>query len=188
MASNKYVKVKISGNLFKADKLPLAIDAILTDVGEEAASFMRSITSESDVSKRLTHSITWQTQTKGSNAKGVYRDEDKIDKPTEAGVLYVGSNAPHAASRNTHAGIHRDDEGSEEFIESLSKWANVVLGISKDSPDMYDRARFWYLVDAMRNEVQYGIPFLDPTANAIPAFVKSAVRRCLKLAKGPIGK
>ena len=42
---------------------------------------------------------------------------------------------PHALYRDTYSGIHMNPEGSEEFIESLSKWANQVLGISKDDPD-----------------------------------------------------
>lgn len=184
----KYVKVTIQGEMFKGEKLPLAVEAMLNDVGAASVQAMKHITQENDVSKRLSHSITWQTKDKGSNAMGQHKNEDQIDKPSEAGVLYVGSDAPHALYRDTYSGIHMNPEGSEEFIKSLSKWANQVLGISKDDPDPHNRMRFWYLVDHIRNEKTFGVQFLQPTADQIPQFVKSAFRRAYKLAKGKVGK
>ena len=185
---SKYVKVELSGDIFKGNKLPLAIDAMLNDVGEASAQYMRGITQENDVSKRLSNSITWQTSTKGSNAKGPHKNEDTISKPTEAGTVLIGSAAPHAKYRDDYSGIHISDDGSKEFIESLSEWAEQVLGIGKDNPDPERQMRFWYLVEHIRNEKTWGVPFIEPTADQIPRFVKSSARRSLKLAEGKLGK
>lgn len=182
----KYTKVTIKGEMFKGDKLGIAVDAILADVGSSSASFMRGITRESDVSRRLSDSITWQTKDRGSNAYGEHKQEDKIEKPTEAGVVLVGSGAPHALYRDTYSGVHVTSDGSEEFIEELSKWASTVLGISKDSPDPYDQMRFWYLVEHIRNEKTFGIPFIDPTVAVVPKFVTSALKRAVKLSIGKV--
>lgn len=184
----KYVKVIIKGEMFSGDKLPLAVEGMLNDIGASSVHFMKGITGESDVSKRLTHSITWQTKERGSNAVGQHKNEDQIDKPNEEGVLLVGSGAPHALYRDTYAGIHVNPEGSKEFIESLNEWAKKVLGISKDSPDPYEQMRFWYLVEDMRNEKQFGVPFIEPTADQIPDFTKRAFKRSIRLAKKKVDK
>ena len=40
----KYVKVTIQGEMFKGDKLPLAVEAMLNDVGAASVKAMRDIT------------------------------------------------------------------------------------------------------------------------------------------------
>lgn len=183
----KFVKVTIKGEMFKGDKLALSVNAMLADIGEASVQAMKEITHESDVSHRLSDSITWQMSDRGSNAFGEHRQEDKIDKPAENGVILVGSGAPHAFYRDTYSGIHQTDEGTEQFIESLNEWANAVLGISKDSPDPRDQMRFWYLVEHIRNErITPGEAFIDPTIAKVPKFASSAFKRASKLAVGKV--
>lgn len=175
--AKKYTRLTIKGEMFDGKKLSLAVDAMLTDVGASSVQAMKEITSDNDVSKRLSNSISWQMQNKGSNAQGEYASEDEIEKPSEVGVLYVGSDAPHAYVRDTYSGIHRTDDGSEEFIKSLSEWANQVLGISKDDPDPYNQFRFWELVKKIRDRDTPGREFVNPTANQVPDFLKKAFRQ-----------
>lgn len=175
--ARKHTSLTIKGDMFDGKKLSMAVEAMLTDVGAESVRAMKDITSDNDVSKRLSNSVTWQMQNKGSNAQGEYASEDTIEKPSEIGVLYVGSDAPHAYVRDTYSGIHRTDDGSEAFIKSLSEWANQVLGISKDDPDPYNQFRFWELVKEIRYKDTPGREFVNPTSDMVPSFLKKSFRQ-----------
>lgn len=182
----KFVKVTIKGEMFKGDKLALSINAMLADIGSASAHAMKEITHKSDVSNRLSDSITWQMSDRGSNAFGEHKSEDKIDKPSESGVLLVGSGAPHAFYRDTYSGVHTSSDGSEEFIDSLNEWAEKVLGIGRDNPDPDKQYRFWCLVKAIRDGITPGEAFIDPTIAKVPNFASSAFKRASKLAVGKV--
>lgn len=175
------------GEMPKSDKIEIGVEALLADIGSRAASKMREYTKDHTVSKRLWNSITWQTSTKGSNAYGEHKSEDKIEKPKESGTLYVGSAAPHAYYQENGSGPHTHPEGSDEFVDSLEQWAIKVLGISRESPDAWDRMRFWYLVEEIRARGTPGSPFVQPTVDELPSIIRSAWKTAYKQFLGKTG-
>jgi len=177
---NKYCKIEWRGKIIDSSKISVGVQALLADVGSATVAEMKEHTKEHDVSKRLSNSITWQTSNKGSNAYGEHRDEDKIDSPTEDGVLYVGSNAPHALFREIGSGIHRTADGHEQFEESMKEWCKAVLGIDPDrSPgEAYD---FAMVLKHVRDNFTDAAPFLAPTMPEIPKIVNNAWLRAEKL-------
>ena len=177
----KSCKIEWSGEKIDPSKMSIGVQAMLADVGAATAVEMKSHTKEHDVSKRLSNSITWQTKDRGSNALGEHRKDDRLESPKEDGMLYVGSGAPHALFRESGSGPHKNPEGSEEFLDSLDKWAIQVLGISRESPSAYDRYRFWMLVDSIRKNGTEAAPFLAPTMPEIPKIVASAWYKAVKL-------
>ena len=64
--AKKHTRLTIKGEMFDGKKLSLAVDAMLTDVGASSVQAMKDITSDNDASKRLSNSISWQMQNKGS--------------------------------------------------------------------------------------------------------------------------
>lgn len=177
----KSCKVEWSGVKIDPLKIPIGVQALLADIGMATAAEMRSHTKDHDVSKRLSNSITWQTSDRGSNAYGEHRNEDKLDKPKEDGVLYVGSAAPHALFREIGSGPHKNPEGSQQFLDSLNEWTIAVLGVDRDSPDPAIRYHYWNIVKDIRAHGTEAKPFLEPTIPEIPKIAAQAWFRAIKL-------
>jgi len=174
-------KITLSGEITKAstEQMSKAIKGILYKVGDSAARKMRVITKESDATGRLTGSITWQTTDKGTGVRGRAKQSDRIDAPADGWTVDIGSAAPHAVYREKESGVHRNKEGSAEFIKAMKEWYQIRFGRSADGSED-DKEIFWDIVFAIRNSVTEGKPFVHPIREEIIPVAMTAMRAAFR--------
>lgn len=169
----KYAKWELDGWIasdFEAHlNSPDGIDRVLQDTGVYGVKVMRDITKESDVSKRLTRSIMYITNTNLSSAvRGEY-PQDTLQAPTTKYTLFVGSGAPHAPYRETYSGLHRSSVGKEDFEKSLKEWCAQVLNINPDGSEE-DKNAYHAIKNHIQNNITEGKPFVLPNIERITKY------------------
>lgn len=138
------------------------LQSALNEVGAMGVETMRIYTEPYDTKGSLTNSVMWKTKlSSGGNEEG----DKEVTVPDESTAVHIGSANDHAYWREMGTGMHKNREGTEEFIANMVDWCRIKLGFD---PEMQEnQGRFWDIVNGIRQRGTAKAPFALPSMDII---------------------
>ena len=172
--------VKFSGEITRTaltKKMVPGVQGVVNDVG---AFGLYEVRQHVPISSRHTYdTLTWQTSTAGTEVGSNATQKDKLDKPTEMGVVVVGSGDPRSVYIELGTERHMSKEGHEEFVARLKEWFRREIGGDPDSPEF--AGAFKALYHKIRTQGTKAQPFVEPSFDPIMKYAKKKIAAFLSL-------